>query len=77
MSLKRATSRLQRPVGAFAGAGTEDGLEHPLRAVEWAFFPLRGGGLVPIPAASTFPLLRAAYYWSYRQGIQVYIEERP
>ena len=57
--------------------GTEDGLEHPLRAVERAFLPLSGGGLVPIPVASTFPLLCAAYYWSYRQGIQVYIEGRP
>jgi hypothetical protein len=42
-----------------------------------SFFPLSGGGLIPTPAASTFPPIRDAYYWSYRQGIQVYIEERP
>ena len=36
----------------------------------------KGGGGSSGPWISTFPRIRAAYYWSFRQVLQVYIEGR-
>jgi len=48
----------------------------PLVIQQYAFLLPPGGGGSSGPWISTFPRIRAAYYWSFRQVLQVYIEGR-